>query len=306
VKVRPFEHSDTETLASLFTASVHVLTAALYSEAQRSAWAPQPPDLALWRRRLSGLQTLVAHDADRVLGFISYETDGHIDLLYTAPGFERRGVASLLLASVEIALLAVDLYTEANLVAEPFFSRHGFQIIEEQNVLYRGVEFRRYAMRRPRDFNQELHSARLLLRPVTLRDLLPLAHAAQTTDNARIDTMIRNSRDCWQRHGYGMWVIVPKGADSLIGWCGLRPIQTPGEPELLYGLAEPARGLGFAAEAARAVVEFAFGLPDVSGVWAATTPDHLASIHVMERSGMSFDCRAHLDGVDSVIYRLRR
>jgi RimJ/RimL family protein N-acetyltransferase len=152
----------------------------------------------------------------------------------------------------------------------------------------------------------KLHSARLLLRPVTAGDLQPLAHVAQTTDNARIDAMIRNSRDCWQRHGYGMWVIVPEREGSLIGWCGLRSIQTPGEPELLYGVAEPARGQGFAAEAARAVVEFALGLPDVSGVWAATTPDHLASIRVMERSGMSFDCRAHLDGVDSVIYRLRK
>jgi RimJ/RimL family protein N-acetyltransferase len=152
----------------------------------------------------------------------------------------------------------------------------------------------------------ELHSLRLRLRPVTVRDLLPLAHAAQTTDNARIETMIRNSRDWWQRCGYGMWVILPKDEDSPIGWCGLRPIKTADEPELLYGLAEPVRGQGFAAEAARAVVEFALGLPEVSGVWAATTPEHRASIRVMERSGMSFDCRAHLDGVDSVIYRVRK
>jgi RimJ/RimL family protein N-acetyltransferase len=152
----------------------------------------------------------------------------------------------------------------------------------------------------------ELHSARLFLRPVTAGDLFPLAHVAQTTDKARIDAMIRNSRDCWQQHGFGMWVIVPKREDFLIGWCGLRPSQTPGEPELLYGLVESARGQGFAAEAARTVVEFACGLPDINGVWAATTPDHQASIRVMERSGMSFDCRAQLDGVDSVIYRLRK
>jgi RimJ/RimL family protein N-acetyltransferase len=153
---------------------------------------------------------------------------------------------------------------------------------------------------------QELQLARLLLRPVTVDDLLPLAKVAQTTDSPRIETMIRNSREWWQRHGYGLWVIVPKGEISLIGWCGLRPIQTPDEPELLYGLAESARGQGFAAAAAQAVVEFALGLSDVCGVWAATTPDHLASIRVMESSGMSFDCRAHLDGIDSVIYRLRK
>jgi ribosomal-protein-alanine N-acetyltransferase len=129
---------------------------------------------------------------------------------------------------------------------------------------------------------------------------------AATQDIARIETLICNSHDWWQRCGYGMWVVLPKDEISLIGWCGMRPIQSPDMPELFYGLSAPARGHGFAAEAARAVIDFAFKRPGIKGVWAATTPDHAASIRVMERSGMSFDCRAQLDGVDSVIYRIRR
>jgi len=54
-----------------------------------------------------------------------------------------------------------------------------------------------------------------------------------------------------------MWVIVPAREDLLIGWCGLRPIQTPGQPELRYGLAEAARGLGFADIARRGPLAFA-------------------------------------------------
>jgi [ribosomal protein S5]-alanine N-acetyltransferase len=154
--------------------------------------------------------------------------------------------------------------------------------------------------------DQDIHSARLLLRPAVLRDLLPLAHAAQTPDDSKIEALIHKSREWWQAHRYGMWVILPKGEDPLIGWCALRPMQSPEEPELLYGLAASARGQGFAAEAARAVVEFAFRIHRVMGVWAATTSDHAASVRVMERVGMSFDCRVVLDGVDSVIYRIRR
>jgi len=153
---------------------------------------------------------------------------------------------------------------------------------------------------------QEIHCARLLLRPAVLRDLIPLAHAAQTQEDSKIEALIHKSRVWWQAHGYGVWVILPKGEDSLIGWCGLRPIQSPEEPELLYGLAASARGQGFAAEAARAVVEFAFRIHGVMGVWAATTSDRVASVRVMERVGMSFDCRVVLDGVDSVIYRIQR
>jgi putative acetyltransferase len=150
MQVRPYHLSDAHALAALFTASVHVLAAPVYSNTQCNAWAPHsPPDLERWHRRLSDLCTLVAYDPHTIAGFISYEENGHIDLLYTAPSFARRGVASLLLKSVTQALPEVDLYTEASLVAEPFFSRHGFRIVEEQNVTVRGVEFRRYAMRRP-------------------------------------------------------------------------------------------------------------------------------------------------------------
>ncbi len=151
MQVRPYQHSDAHTLAALFTASVHVLAAPLYNNAQCNAWAPHsPPDLERWHRRLSDLCTLVAHDPHSIAGFISYEQNGHIDLLYTAPSFARCGVASLLLESVTQALPEADLHTEASLVAEPFFSRHGFEIVEEQNVTVSGVDFRRYAMRRPR------------------------------------------------------------------------------------------------------------------------------------------------------------
>jgi [ribosomal protein S5]-alanine N-acetyltransferase len=139
-----------------------------------------------------------------------------------------------------------------------------------------------------------------------LHDLVPLADAAQAEDDSRIEALIHNSRQWWRAHGYGIWVILRKGEDGIIGWCGLRPVHSANEPELLYGLAARARGRGFAAEAARAVVEFALLVPVIKGVWAATTPDHISSVRVMERIGMTFDCRAALEGVDSVIYRIRR
>ncbi len=50
----------------------------------------------------------------------------------------------------------------------------------------------------------------------------------------------------------------------------------------------------------------AFTLPDVTAVWAATLPTHLASIRVMEKVGLSFKHRTLLDSVDSVIYEIER
>ena len=150
--IRSYRDADLAAIAELFTASVHSLAVGHYDAVQRAAWAPQPPDLEHWRGRLRSLQTCVAEEDGMLAGFIAYEQNGHIDLLFTAPDYARCGVASLLYGHVEAALLrlGVDaLFTEASLVARPFFERQGFRIVEEQNVEVREAWFRRYAMRKP-------------------------------------------------------------------------------------------------------------------------------------------------------------
>ncbi|MCO6412681.1 MAG: GNAT family N-acetyltransferase [Thiogranum sp.] len=152
MKLRRYRAADTEGLAAVFTSSVHALAVDQYDAAQRHAWASLPPDLDEWRQRFEGLHTIVAEEAGSYLGFISYEENGHIDLLYTAPGAARKGVASALLREAVTQLSTAgdtpELFTEASLVAVPFFSRHGFEITEEQTLVRRGVSFQRFAMRR--------------------------------------------------------------------------------------------------------------------------------------------------------------
>ncbi|WP_234981597.1 GNAT family N-acetyltransferase [Fontimonas thermophila] len=109
------------------------------------------PDLHQWRKRLQSLPTFVAVQGTEVAGFISYETNGHIELLYVTPSYARRGVASLLYCHAERALLSAgvtELCTEASLVAKPVFERFRFVVTEEQEISLRGALFRRFAMRK--------------------------------------------------------------------------------------------------------------------------------------------------------------
>ncbi|HMN45394.1 MAG TPA: GNAT family N-acetyltransferase [Povalibacter sp.] len=150
--IRPYRESDVEAVALLFTDSVHRLAGSHYDASQRAAWAPCPPDLNSWTRRLAHLKTLVAEVDGKIAGFISYEQNGHIDLLYTSSVYSRRGIASALCGEVEEKLLrdgTSALSTEASLVARPFFEHRGFQVTEEQCVQVHGVAFRRYAMKKP-------------------------------------------------------------------------------------------------------------------------------------------------------------
>lgn len=148
-RIRHACDADLAAIAELFTESIHGLAGAHYDVAQRAAWAPRPPDLEGWRTRLAGLRTLLAEDAAGLLGFLSYEPDGHIDLLYTAATQARRGVATALLqrAEREMGTLGADVFhTEASLVAQPFFARHGYAVVAEEVAYRQGLAFRRLRM----------------------------------------------------------------------------------------------------------------------------------------------------------------
>ena len=149
--LRPYRESDLEAVVLLFNDSVHHLADKHYDKDRLAAWAPQPPDLKRWAARLASADTWVVETDGKLLGFIAYEPNGHIDLLFTSPAHCHRGIASTLLRHAETALAArgiSTLFTEASLTARPFFERFGFEVTEEQDVQRRGVTLRRYAMRK--------------------------------------------------------------------------------------------------------------------------------------------------------------
>lgn len=154
ITIRKYRIQDLSPVVRLFTDSVHELTAGAYDETQRYAWASRTPHLDTWRERLESLETLVAEEGSDLAGFISYEKDGHIDLVFTAPNYARRGIASALYHEAEQQLKdlgVAELKTEASVVARPFFERHGFEVVDEQRVTVRGAQFLRYLMRKKLD-----------------------------------------------------------------------------------------------------------------------------------------------------------
>jgi len=149
--IRLSRDQDLEAIVQLFTDSVHHATAAHYDERQRAAWAPLTPDLNEWRARLAASKTLVSESDGVLNGFLSYRDDGYIALLYSSPRSLRKGTASALYARAERELLAHgtrSFFTEASLLARPFFASKGFYVVEEEHVLRRDVAFRRFLMRK--------------------------------------------------------------------------------------------------------------------------------------------------------------
>jgi RimJ/RimL family protein N-acetyltransferase len=89
--------------------------------------------------------------------------------------------------------------------------------------------------------------------------------------------------------GYGLWAVLPRDGDALIGFCGLRRVPATGDVELVYGLAPERWRGGLATEAVVAVLDFAFTVLGLARVIGMTDPPNGASMRVMEKAGMQRD-----------------
>ncbi len=90
------------------------------------------------------------------------------------------------------------------------------------------------------------------------------------------------------------FVIVRRDTGETVGSIGF--FGAPDEHGAVmvgYGLAEVARGHGYATEAVRALVGYAFARPEVTRVVADTDLDNFASHRVLEKAGFSSPTKAH-------------
>ena len=146
---RKFEPGDLPQVMAVYHDAVHTLAAPFYAKEQLDSWAPPNAKMDRWKERLAPLQTIVTEHEGFVVGFASYNTAGHLDLLFVDPRFARRGVATRLCSWVENELRTGGvsrIFTEASLAARIFFERIGFRVVAEETVECRGSHLRRYAM----------------------------------------------------------------------------------------------------------------------------------------------------------------
>ncbi len=95
-------------------------------------------------------------------------------------------------------------------------------------------------------------------------------------------------------NGHTFWALERQGDARLVGWCGIirgnaGPVD--GKAEIGWRLARDCWGAGYATEAARGALDWAFGHLADERVWAITWRGNVRSQAVMERLGM----RRHAD-----------
>lgn len=93
----------------------------------------------------------------------------------------------------------------------------------------------------------------------------------------------------WHLRGYGQWTVVEKASGDVIGRVGLwNPEGWPGI-ELGWIIRRARWGNGFATEAARAALEWAWKNVSTDHIISIIQPDNLPSIRVAEKIGECFE-----------------
>jgi RimJ/RimL family protein N-acetyltransferase len=164
----------------------------------------------------------------------------------------------------------------------------------------------------------EIETARLRLRKLTPDDLNDLSAIRADSDVMRyigsgkpesieqVRTTLNNILAHWGQHGFGRWAVVYKEANRLIGWCGLRYLESTGEVEIGYGVAKSHWGKGLTLEAATASIKCGFDELSLDRIVALALPDNIISRRVMDRLGMKYVKVAHYYHAEVVYYAISR
>jgi ribosomal-protein-alanine N-acetyltransferase len=116
--------------------------------------------------------------------------------------------------------------------------------------------------------------------------------------------------------GYGLWAVEVRATGEFAGFVGLAAAadEYPCAPAMEIGwrLAREPWGQGFATEAARTVLQHAFGPLGFTELVSLTTVTNAPSRRVMEKIGMTYDPADDFDnprvhgwwGAPHVVYRL--
>lgn len=162
-----------------------------------------------------------------------------------------------------------------------------------------------------------LETERLSLRPLEPADEASMLEVwgdpvamrfyPQALDREGVRQWIERNRQRFAEYGGGLFGVVVKATGELIGDCGPTRQEVEGceETEIGYHIQRRHWGRGYAPEAARACIEFAFSRWKPVRVISLIRPENLPSRRVAEKNGLVLDKVVLWRNFDHCIYQMK-
>lgn len=158
-----------------------------------------------------------------------------------------------------------------------------------------------------------LSTQRLILRPPVAEDLpwvlehmntvSVMRHLAGVRSPEAVAESLADDIDAFHKGGHQRWTVWLRDGATRVGRVGLFHLRSPAAPPVLQGqreigwtFAEVHWGKGYATEAARAVIDYAFEALALPVLYSQTSTSNAASTRMMQRLG--FTARPELGYVD--------
>lgn len=159
-----------------------------------------------------------------------------------------------------------------------------------------------------------LETERLLLREITHADCEELLRIWGDADAMRLFPKVLNQQEMtewidrnlkrYECYGHGVWAVILKDNQQFVGDCGLVIQEVDGVEELEVGYHFNPKfwGQGFATEAARGCMEYAFNQLNSRRVISMVRPENLPSRRVAERNGLKIEKEIFWRGYQHLVY----
>ena len=163
-----------------------------------------------------------------------------------------------------------------------------------------------------------LETPRLVLREFALQDAgalepvlgdpLTMEYYPAPLDKKGIESWIERNLERYRRNGHGLWAMVLKDSKELIGDCGciMQEVEGMDQVEVGYHVRRDLWGNGYATEAARACMQYAFERLGATRVISMIRPPNVRSRRVAEKNGMHCEKIIFWRGYDHCIYAKAR
>ncbi len=164
------------------------------------------------------------------------------------------------------------------------------------------IETPRLILRKFRD--DDLDELCLLYADNDIRRYFPEGVLSRAQTKEELDWFLGGG---WSEHPeLGLWATIYRPTGRFIGRCGLIPwtIDSQQETEVAYLLAKEFWGQGLGAEAAGALVRYAFMRLQLIRLIALIDRENTASIRTAEKVGFSFEREVEVEGTKAQLYSI--
>ena len=163
-----------------------------------------------------------------------------------------------------------------------------------------------------------LETERLTLRHLTEDDVdaiyavvgdpLAMKYYPRTFTREDAAGWVARCQERYRKDGYGLFAVVTKADGAVIGDCGLMRQDVEGESllEVGYHLRRDCWGHGYATEAARACMDYAFRKFAADQVVSLIVPENQPSRRVAERNGMQVEREVIFHDLPHLLYARKR